>query len=75
MTINPERMYAVLDSRSGRPWIWTDSLTSEKRRSVECLLAFFRSSPRFATLTREQTLRILRREGVRVVRVRVEAIP
>lgn len=72
--IRPEKMYAVLDSRSGQPWIWTDSLFSERRRSVECMVAFFQGRPSFAGKTRAQILRALRREGTRVVRVRVEVI-
>lgn len=66
--------YAVLDSRRGQPWIWTDSLSSQRQVSLDSLIAFVRALPDYRGLTRSQQLKKARRGGLRVVKVRVELV-
>ncbi len=73
-------LYAVEDSRSVRagrarePWFWTDSLSWSKKGAIDRLCAFVSVFPEYQGKTRGQQLRIARREGLRVIRVRLEAV-
>ena len=76
MTLHPMKLYAVIDSRNthSQPWIWADSLSMERKRSLDALIAFVQVLPRFEGKTREEQLRIARRWGLCVVKVRVEVV-
>lgn len=67
-------LYGILDARRGKGWVWTDSVFMERKRSLDNLIAWVEVFPRYKGKTREQQLRIARREGLRVVKVRLEVI-
>lgn len=69
-------LYAIEDARfrQGKPWIWSDSVKPFRGLAIDELLQFVRVFPEYAGRSRREQLRLARRRGLRVVKIRIEVV-